>query len=296
MMLSYCAFKYAKDYVNAIVGGEAADQLFGACTSASHKRYTMIARTHGLGALFQRVVSFVSRSRLAEGNSFIRKVENKLIGKYDVNNWCSVYGFRDCDLKYLLRSNFRFEEKFDNSKVPDRELEKLFEFACTELLMNYALYGILAIYSKIADMLDIWTFSPYLDKRVISFVMSLDHSLRTPLHDKTEGEFSSKYLQVELARQFFSSEIIDRPKQGGAISPFIHLEDEGRLEGIRRKIRRSEFLNQLFHMNRIDMLFQNVRFNSTKILMLMTLDLWNYIFRNDHDIEKPSFTLQDYIE
>jgi len=297
VILSYCALKHAKNYVRSVIGGDAADQVFGyTCAISAFKRVRINRNLFGSFRLLHRIVRFFTRNTFTEANPFFSKLENKLIGRYDVNKWAGSFGFRECDLKQIIRKNYYFEERYDILNVPDNDLYELLEFTCTGVVRDYALYGILFKIGRIADLLGIRYFSPYLDKNVFNFVLSLDHSLRTPPISDRPGEFTEKYLHKELAKRLLPSDVINRPKQGGAIHPYIHLEDTNRLKAIKRVILKSEFLNELFYIDRVEKIFDIGKKGSVMIMELLILELWHYIFVERNTLSIPSFKLNDYLE
>lgn len=297
VMLIFCALREAGDHVRGVIGGEASDQIFGySCAKAASKRVGMNKSLLGSFALVQRIVRGFSRNPLTEGSHLFRKLENRAIGKYNVNQWAGKFGFRDCDLKRIFRKNFYFEERYDNLNIPDHDLDELLEFTCTGVVRDYALYGILFRNGRLGDLLGINCMSPYLDKNVFNYVMSLDHSLRTPPIPGRPGEFSSKYLHQELTRKILPPDVIDRPKQGGAIHPYIHLEDANRLDAIKRVVMKSDLLNELFHMDQIEKIFDLGKNGSVFIMQLLILDLWHHIFVKSDKIARPSFRLDEYLK
>jgi asparagine synthase (glutamine-hydrolysing) len=295
LMLTYFLLSIAGNNFKNLIGGEAADQIFGAATSFSYSWYRSQKRFPLMFNLGQRSIRFITRNYITKNSPFWSKVENKLIGKYNVNNWSGVYGFRDSDILSGLRIKFDFEEKYDLYNIPN-DLEQLFDYCTINITKDYALSGILAIYGRIGDIFDVQSYSPYLDKEVLNLVLSLDHSLRTPLLDSKKGFFGSKYLQVQLANQLIPAEIFNRPKQGGAINPYIHFQDLQRQEGIKKKLLNSYFINNLFYRSFIENLFVNIKSNATKILQLLTLDIWNSTFMLNTGLIKPDFSLDEYLQ
>jgi hypothetical protein len=206
-----------------------------------------------------------------------------------------VYGFEDADLVAGLKEPIYYEEKFDNFNLPDHDLPKLMEYACAHITQDYASYGILIKTGRMADCHGMKVFSPYLDKRVSHFIMHLDHPLRTKIQHGTSTEYINKYIHRELARQFFPPSFINRPKQGGAIDPYVHLQDGARVKAIKERLKRSDIINKYFKIDLVDNLFTDMRSNATRILILLALDLWNNIFQKSLSFEKPKYDLKEYL-
>lgn len=214
VMLTYAAFKEAAKHSAYAIGGEAADQVFGCCASSAHLSHSIRNRVGAAFDIYLKAVEAVFRSKWLEGNYILRKVENRLTGHFNVNNWCGCYGFRDCDIKEILKQNFTFSDKYPLQDTPYDDLDTLFRYCCDRVNLDYALYGILAPYGKFADLLNMTCFSPYIDSDVLNYILSLENELRAPVINGSEHIFGSKYLQKELAGQIFPDEIIKRPKQG----------------------------------------------------------------------------------
>jgi asparagine synthase (glutamine-hydrolysing) len=296
-VLVYCAMQKAKEVAGSVIGGEAADQVWGyASASAVYERYRLHKGSFGAMMLARRLARLTCRNPITDGISLFSRLENKLFGKLDINGFAGRFGLRDCDLKRILRKNFRFSERYDNRTVPDADFTEMLEFVQRTVVKDFALYGILLRNGRLADLLGIKSFSPYLDKRVFNFVYSLDTSLRTPLLDAAAGRFETKHVHKELARRLMPAEFIDRPKQGGAIHPAIHFQDPARFEAAMRALRRSEFISDLFDAEMLDGLLRGGNRAALWMLLLLTLDLWHYLYIRSGNVSMPEFTLTDYLE
>jgi len=301
IILTHCAMRLAKLYVKCVIGGDGVDQFFGSCSSVVFSRYCLTKKSGGLYRLVLEAINRLFSISFLESNFFLQKVKSKLIGKYDVNDWIGGYGFRNCDIKYILRKKFYFEQSIDNWSVPDHDLAAFFEFCCTVVKKPYVLHSILFKTGRMSDLHGISTFSPYFDKNVFNFILSLDHSLRTPPIDGKPGEFDKKYLHKELARSLLSPEIFKRPKQGGAINPYIHLNDANRLSAIKKVVLKSDFIREYFNIGRLETLFKYIetaetaKAASVNIMQILTLSLWHHIFIEKDPGTAPNFTLDDYL-
>jgi asparagine synthase (glutamine-hydrolysing) len=297
VVLVYCAMQKAKEVAGCVIGGEAADQVWGyASASAVYERYKLHKGSFGAMMFAQRLARLTCRNAITDGISFFSRLENKLFGKMDVNGFAGRFGLRDCDLKRVLRKNFRFSERYDNRAVPEADFREMLEFVQRTVVKDFALYGILLRNGRLADLLGIKSFSPYLDKNVFNYVYSLDTSLRTPLLDAAAGRFETKHVHKELARRLMPAEFIDRPKQGGAIHPAIHFQDRSRFEAAKQALRRSEFMSDLFEVEMLDGLLRGGSRAALWILLLLTLDLWHHIYIRSGSLSMPEFTLTDYLE
>jgi asparagine synthase (glutamine-hydrolysing) len=294
LFLSYASLKSANEYAPNVIGGDAADQVFGSCATLVYKRFNFQHKLFGTMKLFHHLIPYLTRMSFIENNYLLTKVEQRLIGKYNVNNWCGVYGFRDSDIKQLLRHTFSFEEIYRTSAVPDNNLNSLLDYGCSILNRGYTLNGLLSKNGRISDYLGLNYYSPYLDKTVFNFILSLAHTLRNYPSKTQDFQFTTKYLHRQLANILLPHEIVNRAKQGGAIHSSIHLDDINRLKGIKKVICRSDFLNNLFHRKIMEDLFVDIPNNSVRILLLLILDLWHFIFV-DNPIQPPNFSFNKYL-
>jgi len=296
MMLSWNALRLASEQVGSVIGGETADQLFGACALPCWRRHGERQRLGPLLLPWLALVRGAARLPLIRTNAYVRKAENRLVGPYDPAYWCGRYGFRDCDLPELLRRPLPEDDRYDALALPDNDLEALFDYGCTVLNRDYALYGILLANGRLGDLLGIETFSPFCDRRVADFILSLATSLRCPSVPGRPGEFTFKALHRQLAYELLDVDIVDRPKQGGAINPLIHLLDETRLERVRRALLGSVFLDDLCRHDALAGLFADVPHNATRIMQLVALDLWYHLFIEMGAEGPPDFTLTEFLE
>ena len=296
MMLTHAAFMEAAKYSNSAIGGEAADQIFGYCVSSAYRRYSIQEKTYGLYKPCYNLTKNVIRSKIFEGNNIARKIEGRLIDVYDVNSLCSAFGFKNGDIRELLKEDLYFQEKYDEVNVPDKDLSQLYDFCCTKLDLDYAFYGILSVYNPLSELHNITSHSPYVDSEVINFVLSLDHNLRVQMTNSQDTPFVTKYLLRELAKEILPPEIINRPKQGGAVKNSIHFIDDNFVNRIKIKLLNSEIINRYFQTSVIEKLFVPPIMRPTNILLLITFDLWHHLFVSSPSEQIPSYTLTEYIK
>jgi asparagine synthase (glutamine-hydrolysing) len=277
MILTWCALKLSKEHCDSVIGGEAADQLFTGCPTGSFGR---LAARRRWGPLLGPAVSAargVFRGPFY-GNVFMRKVENRLFAGHDLTNWCGRYGFRDCDMVELLRRPQSGSDVYADVAVPDHDREALLDFGCSVLARNYALDGILAPTAAFADHLGVATSSPFLSRPVADLILSLPWPLRLVETESGTPRFIAKRLHRLLACELLPQDIVDRPKQGGAVNPLIHFENADRQALVRRALVASPLIDRLCRPEAVAALFAEVTRNSTRIMQLVVLDLWHRIF------------------
>lgn len=90
-------------------------------------------------------------------------------------------------------------------------------------------------------------------------------------------------------------DVVERPKQGGAITPTIHLRDADRLAAMRRALLASPFIDDLCRREALEALLVDPRRNATRILQLVTLDLWHHLDHERGGAGAPDFTLREFL-
>jgi len=294
MLLTCTAYELARSHGKSVIGGEGTDQIFGSCAAFAYARH--IASTPSRRML-KNMLHDLAHSPMMRNNVFVSRLENRFFGPDNINSWCGAMGFRDSDIREVARPNFWREYNYDSQAMPEGDLDAMLRYACQVLNRDYLNYGILPIGGRLANELGLSTFSPYLDKRVMDFILSLDHSLRTPLLNSVPGKFDSKHLQKQLTLKLLPSEIFERPKQGGAINPFIHLENSPRLEAIKNHLTRSPYIQQVFRPEPVLALFDAPELNSTRIFLLLTMDLWyNLVAKNPLEPVTKAPSLSEYLD
>ncbi|MBC8425301.1 hypothetical protein H8E07_14360 [bacterium] len=295
-ILSWCALSLASERVSSVIGGEVADQLFGACVAPVRRRYFARQKYGPMLKPWLGLVRGVARMPVARASTFVRKVENRLAGSLDPAYWCGRYGFRDCDMSALLRRPLPEDDRYDTLAVPDTDLDALYNFGCGVLNRDYASYGILQINGRLGDLLGIETFSPFCDRRVADHILSLATELRFHALPEAPEDFTFKALHRRLAYDLLEADIVDRPKQGGAINPLIHLLDKTRLDKVRRALLGSDFLDDLCRREALTALFDDVPHNATRIMQMVALDLWHHLFIEGPADGPPDFTLTEFLD
>ena len=292
MMLTYYALTIARKHGRTVIGGEGTDQLFANAQRRVRPRHRATTDTPAYRTR-RRLVDGALRLPGIRGSRRAHCLGDRLFRGLDVNGWSGAYGFRACDLAGWLRPGWHGQDRYDDLAIPDHDLAALLDHACVPVSRDYLLSGILAIYGKLQPQLDVRPISPYLDVDVRRFILSLDPSLRTPA--MPGGGFDDKRLHKDLAHQLLPADLFDRPKQGGAISAWSHLEDDQFRAGIMRHLRESEFLSTMLKPGIFDRLEADPRRGAVHTLMLLSLDLWHQLVVERRDDEPPEETLSDML-
>ncbi len=296
LLLTWRALAEASRHGEVVVGGEATDQIFGSCAAAAARRSRRLASTRGSWRIIETALRSLADSPPLRRSPFWGRVANRIAGPFDVNNWCGRYGFRECDLRGLLRDGSRGSPRYDRRRVPDRDPEALRAYCCEVLNLDYAFAGILAPYGPLARMLGVRPRSPYLEPEVMEFILGLPEDLRSPPLPGKPGRFAAKELHARLARDLLPAGLLARPKQGGAVPLRIHLENERRMSAVRARLLRSEFLAALCRRDAIEGLCAAGPREATRICQLLTLDIWAQMQDRPALADEPDLRLSDFLE
>ncbi len=295
LMLTWRALRLAAAHGRTVVGGEGTDQLFGSCAAAAWRRHRLTRRTAGLWSPAERLLHAALRLPPARRSPFALRAANRLWGALDVENWCGVFGFRESDLAGLLRDGAPDCRRHADRRPPAGDLDALFDYGCATLNMDYLTAGILAPYGPLCGLLGVEARSPYLDRPVADLVISLDRGLRTPPRPGRPGEFAAKDLHVRLAKTLLPPDVIERPKQGGAVNPALHLENPVRAAAAGRRLRKSPVLRSLCRDEALAALATDPAANAVRVFLLLGLDLWAQIFADGGAPDEPQWRLSDFL-
>lgn len=293
VMLSWVTLGNAARHADVVVGADLCDQIFGSCIDLALRRDAERRRWAGRGEDVRRLVRFACQGANGRHSALLEKVYARLMGATDLNNWCGVYGFSRAQLTRLLRRPLPFTGRFVDGDAPVGGLDALLDFGCTGPNRDYALNALMIKTGRIADHFGLAYRTPFADRRVFDLVLALAHPLRNRVREGPPREFVRKYLHRQLARRLLGPEIVDRPKQGGAISPRAHFEDPARAAMIRRAVLASEPLNELCHRQALMALCAAPEGNALRILMLLALDLWWRVVAAGPAETPPTSTLSE---
>jgi asparagine synthase (glutamine-hydrolysing) len=288
VLLSFFTLRNAVRLAPAVAGADIADQVFGSCVDLAHRRYRTSRTFAGQGWRLHYALRAACHNPLTRSSSFFARIYSRFGEARDVNAWSSGYGFSNAEIRRLVRRRFCVQPKFDDRAAPDHDLSALLDFGCIGPNRDYALNGLLIKTGRIAAHFGLTYFTPFTDRSVFDFILSLDHQLRNRRLPGDCEAFTRKYLHRRLAGKLIGPEILDRAKQGGGISPSIHFQDNRRTHRIRATVLGSEFLNSLFHRKEMARLFGETSANAARILLLLNLHLWQKII-----LEEPARPIPD---
>jgi len=316
LFLTYAAFKSAASRVETVLAGDGADQIFGTGGFAG-------ARPIALRWLLDRarLTPLVDRLRqqlftgLFHRDNPLFKLKVLTDRVVDFNDWF-YWGFDLWELRQLCRFDLTREDLAcfaGEVSGPDRSFAGYYRFASIRNdLEHYAGQNVLVKSSRMADLFGLRVREPYLDDRVIDFVLSLDLQLKAQgkLRDYLTGNRSTKYLHRLTMQGVMPPETLERKKQGGCIPMKILLADPTRRGALYDYVLGSECTRHFFRTKFLRRLFAecerlydrgagweaylDCRIN--QVMNLVVVALWfDIVYRGDV-ANPPAFSLSAFLD
>jgi len=263
LFLTYACFKLAQSSADVVISGNCADQLFGTGGFAGARpialRY-LLEKLH-VRSLFRRARRLTWSPTFYKDNSLF-KLKVLLDRAVSFNDWF-FWGFDDHELRELCKFDIRSSilDVFPNNladiplNLPDYYQHSLVH----QDLEHYACQNVLVKSNRMAELFGMCTRDPYLDYRVVDFLLSLELPLkrRGRLLDYLRDSTKSKYLHRLAIEKVLPPEILNKPKQGGSINMTLLLNDPNRREMIFNHIMKSNILKEYMSMEYIRKLLKH---------------------------------------
>ena len=316
LFLTYLGMALAKKEVDVILGGEAADQVFGTGGFAGGLpialRYLLL-KYHLLGPA-------CNITRLLRGSYFyehdnlafkLRLLWNRII---DLNNWY-FYGYDEHELSDLHRNPALarlpkiFPEQPENKPASFAAIYR--ETQINQDIKHYINENLMVKSGRIADMMDLTLRESYLDNKVVDFLISLDYRFKRSggVVDHLSGNITTKFLHRKAMEDLLPPEIMTKPKQGGFVPVMIFLKDAELRKRIYRHLLNSEVIKEYFNLDYLNTIFSNYEriqgeniywhnfYNSkaNRILFLLTFDIWYHLYVKNYALDIKPQTLSDYL-
>jgi len=297
LFLTYAGFKSAQSKADVVISGNCADQLFGTGGFAGGKpialRY-LLEKLH-IQSLFSRAKKFTQAPLFYKDNALF-KLKVLLDRGLSFNDWF-FWGFDDHELKKICKFDIQSStlDVFPNdlADVP-LNLADYYRYSVVHQdIEHYACQNVLVKSNRIAEMFGIYTRDPFLDYKVIDFLLSLELLLKRKggLFDYFIDNTKSKYLHRLAMENMLPPEILNKPKQGGSINMTLLLDDSNRRKMIFNHILTSNILKEYIAMGYIRKLLDeyealnNKRIYwqnhcdsiASKILNLLSFSVWHSI-------------------
>jgi asparagine synthase (glutamine-hydrolysing) len=315
LFLTYAGFKAAKDYVDLIIAGDGADQLFGTGGFGRGRpialrylldrlKFTSLfdkAKEHLLGSLFYR-------------DNFLFKAKVMLGRSVDFNDWF-FWGYDDEELKRLCNYSIPkggikpFSNQIENSASTFADY---YEHALIHQdIEHYVCQNVLVKSYRMAELFGLHLREAYLDYEVIDFLLSLSFNLKTKgnVYQFLKGSRVTKYLHRAAMRDILPEGILKKSKQGGFIPMKLLLTDSNKREKIYTYLLNSDHLKKYMNMDFISNLLKQYEKSITnrmywqsyhdskvnQIMNLLVFCLWCDLFFGKAYTEPPDCVLSQFI-
>ena len=315
LLLTYAGFKSVNGKADIILSGNCADQLFGTGGFAGSKPIALRLLFEKFNLLpLLKISQKLMRSPLFYEDNIFYKMNVLFRRVTDFNNWF-FWGFDDHELKHLCAfdtDSIDFNIFSNTVKSYSGSLEDYYNFSIIHQdIEHYACENVLVKSYRIAEMFGIVERDPYLDHNVVDFLLGLKLNFKRAgsLLDYLNNTTRSKNLHRLTMKSILPERILNKPKQGGFVNMASCLKDGGRKNLIFNYILKSDFLKDHLEMNNVRGLlsdYNDLSYKQTnwiphrdavagKILCLLTLTLWNDLFKNGSFNNQPNLTLTEMI-
>jgi asparagine synthase (glutamine-hydrolysing) len=317
LFLTYLGLAITQGKVDAVIGGEGADQLFGTggfaggLPAALHYvllKYKMLGPSR-LTAKILRGEYFYERDNLAFK---VRLLLNRAV---DLNNWY-FYGYDEHELHLIHKDPARrfVPVIFLNGGTgcPLSFAELFHETQVNQDLTHYVNENVMVKSGRMADMLDVTLRESYLDVDVTDFLVSLRYPLKRSgnLLDHFRSMVQTKFLHRKAMEGLLPPEIMSKPKQGGFVPVMIFLKDWELRNRIYYYLLNSEVMKEYFNIDYLRKMFSQYEdlqgkkiywhnfYNSkaNRILFLLTFDIWHRFYIDNDPLNITPMTLSEYLK
>ena len=320
LFLTYKGLEAAGQEVDAVLGGEGADQLFGTGGFAG-------GRPAALHYLFQRyhLLDLVRKGAKRFKGPYFYEHDN-LAFKFrmlwdraiDLNNWY-FYGYDDHELKRLYRDpSLSNIPKIFPDYLATRNMNYVSFpsfYLSTQInqdLKHYVNENVMVKSGRMADMLGLTLRESYFDTEVTDFLVSLDYFLKRSggLLYHLGGNIKTKFLNRKAMGDLHPAEVMAKPKQGGFVPVMIFPKTPEMRNTIYKHLLNSKIINDYFKTELVNNLFENYErvqgkeiywhnfYNSkaNRILFLLTFDIWYHIYIKNSPLDINPSTLGKYLK
>ncbi|MCD6582083.1 MAG: asparagine synthase [Desulfuromusa sp.] len=316
LFLTYSGLATAQKEVDVILGGEAADQVFG--TGGFTKGvplawHYLLLRSHLLTPA-SSLVGLLRGDYFYEHDNLafkLRILANRVV---DLNNWY-FYGYDEYELKHLYRHGAMTKLPKLFPHQTDAKCDSYGDlYRSTQVnqdIRHYINENLMVKSGRMADMLDLTLRESYLDVELTDFLVSLDLSLKKSgsFVDHLRGKGQTKFLHRKAMDGLLPPEIMDKPKQGGFVPVMIFLKNPELRKRIYRHLLSSAVIKEYFRPEYLQNLFSSYEhlqgkkmywhnFHNSKanrILFLLTFDIWHYFYMDNNALDITPPSLSEYL-
>lgn len=315
LFLTYRGLAAAAPEMDAVIGGEGADQMFGtggfagarpAAAQYLLRRYGLIGAARAAGSLL-RGPFFYDRDNWAFK---LRLFWNRAV---DLNDWY-FYGFDVHELSHACKdpAMARVPRIFDGQEVDVSSFAALYRHTqIHQDIRHYVNENVMVKSGRMADMLGIILHESFLDTDVADFLVGLEFRYKRGgnLLDHLRGRCTSKLLHRRAMEGILPEEILHKPKQGGFVPVMLFLRDAGLRRRIYEYLLRSKVMKEYFRSDYLSSLFNAyedyqakpvywanfLNSKANRILFLLTFDIWHRYYLENDPLRVEVTTLSEYL-
>ena len=316
LFLTYCGLASSCGEVDAVIGGEGADQMFGTGGFAGAKpaaaQYLLRASNlmgpaRAVGRLFKGPF-FYDRDNLAFK---VRLFWNRAT---TLNDWY-FYGYDGNELARLYRDPGKasIPDIFDGQNVDASSFEALYrDTQITQDIRHYVNENVMVKSGRMAGMLGLTLRESFLDAEVADFLVGLEFRFKRQgtLVDHLRGRFKTKFLHRKAMEGLLPKEIMTKPKQGGFVPVMIFLNDADLRKRIYRRLLSSDAIGELFRSDVLTRMFKNyeaqqgkaiywanfLNSKANRILFLLSYDIWHHYYIENDPTNTQPVSLSEFLE
>lgn len=316
LFLTYCGLASAAGEVDAVIGGEGADQMFGTggFAGARPAAAQYLLRRTGLMGPARAARRLLKGPYFHDRDNWAFKARLFWNRATDLNDWY-CYGYDEQELADLHRNSGSslLPSIFAGQRVDASSFASLYHNTqIHQDVRHYVNENVMVKSGRMADMFDLALRESFLDTEVAEFLVGLEFPYKRGggLVDHLRGSFTSKLLHRKAMEGILPPEIMNKPKQGGFVPVMIFLNDPGLRKKIYTYLLRSPLMHEYFRENYLQSLFASYETHQQKpafwanflnakafrVLFLLTFDIWHHLFiEQDPWVAEPP-SLSDYLD
>ncbi len=315
LFLTYRGLAAAAPEVDAVIGGEGADQMFGTggFAGARPAAVQFLLRRSGLLGAARQAGRLLSGPLFYERDNLAFKLRLFWNRATDLNDWY-FYGYDEHELRQAYRepAMVRVPRIFDGQEVDASSFAALYRNTqINQDIRHYANENIMVKSGRMADMLGITLHESFLDTEVADFLVGLDFPYKRGgnLVDHLRGRCTSKLLHRRAMTGILPEEIMNKPKQGGFVPVMLFLRDKGLRRRIYDYLLHSPVMAEYFRADYLRVLFESyetyqgkplywanfLNSKANRILFLLTFDIWHRYYLENDPLRVEVTTLSEYL-
>ncbi len=315
LFLTYRGLAAAAPEVDAVIGGEGADQMFGTggFAGARPAAAQYLLRRSGLMGAARRFGRLLRGPFFYDRDTWAFKLRLFWNRATDLNDWY-FYGYDEHELLRACRNPdmARVPRIFDGQQVDASSFAALYRNTqIHQDIRHYVNENVMVKSGRMADMLGITLHESFLDTEVADFLVGLEFSYKRggDLVDHLRGRAVSKLLHRRAMAGILPEEILHKPKQGGFVPVMLFLRDGSLRRKIYDYLLRSRVMEEYFRNDYLKFLFASYEEHQSKpvswanflnskanrILFLLTFDIWHRYYLENDPLQVEVTTLSEYL-